>query len=103
VPIAEDFGLVPVEAGASGKPTIGANDGGLKETITNNKTGFLLSRVNARTIAEKIDYFAANRQIAKKMGREARKIARKFDWKVVFPKWEKLILDCLDKSKHQTS
>jgi glycosyltransferase involved in cell wall biosynthesis len=38
----EDFGLVPVEANASGKPVIAVNDGGFKETIT-NKTGVLIN------------------------------------------------------------
>jgi glycosyltransferase involved in cell wall biosynthesis len=41
IPIDEDFGISPVESMAAGKPVIGVNDGGLKETITNGKTGIL--------------------------------------------------------------
>jgi glycosyltransferase involved in cell wall biosynthesis len=42
IPILEDFGIVPVESMASGKPCIGANEGGLKETIIHGKTGLLI-------------------------------------------------------------
>jgi len=38
----EDFGMSPVESMAAGKPVIGQNSGGLRETIIHNETGFLL-------------------------------------------------------------
>jgi len=42
IPIDEDFGLVPVEAQASGKAVVGVNEGGLKETVVSGKTGLLV-------------------------------------------------------------
>ena len=39
----EDFGIIPVEAMACGKPVIGLNIGGVSETVINNKTGILIS------------------------------------------------------------
>ncbi|MGZ4902655.1 MAG: glycosyltransferase [Halobacteriota archaeon] len=41
-PIDEDFGLVPVEAQASGKAVVGVDEGGLQETVLNGKTGLLV-------------------------------------------------------------
>ncbi len=41
-PIDEDFGLVPVEAQASGKAVVGVDEGGLKETVAHGKTGLLV-------------------------------------------------------------
>ena len=41
VPVDEDFGMSPVESMAAGKPVIGVNDGGLKETIIPGVTGYL--------------------------------------------------------------
>lgn len=38
----EDFGLTPVEAMAAGKPVVAVNEGGFKETIT-EQTGILIS------------------------------------------------------------
>ncbi|WP_170309574.1 glycosyltransferase [Litorilituus lipolyticus] len=41
LPIDEDFGISPVESMAAGKPVIGVNEGGVKETVLQNKTGIL--------------------------------------------------------------
>ncbi|MDD3145045.1 MAG: glycosyltransferase [Candidatus Gracilibacteria bacterium] len=43
IPIDEDFGMSPVESMAAGKPVLGVNDGGLKETIIDSKTGYLIN------------------------------------------------------------
>jgi glycosyltransferase involved in cell wall biosynthesis len=40
--IDEDFGEVPVEAMASGKPCLAVNEGGFKESIVHSKTGLLI-------------------------------------------------------------
>lgn len=42
IPLNEDFGMVPVEAMASGKLCIGSNEGGCKETILAGVTGSLI-------------------------------------------------------------
>ncbi len=42
VPVDEDFGMSPVESMACGTPVIGVNDGGLKESIIDGKTGILI-------------------------------------------------------------
>ncbi len=42
IPINEDFGMSPVESMSAGKPVIGVNEGGLKETIIQDKTGILI-------------------------------------------------------------
>ncbi len=39
----EDYGLIPVEAMASGCPVIAFNKGGVKDTIQHGKTGYLFN------------------------------------------------------------
>jgi len=89
--INEDWGLVPLEAGASGKVVIGENAGGLKESVINGKTGLLLNEINPESIASTIDFLGDNKKLAIKMGQAARKNVKKFDWKVILPKLERFI------------
>jgi len=42
IPVDEDFGMSPVESMSCGTPVIGVNDGGLKESIIDGKTGILI-------------------------------------------------------------
>ena len=80
IPIDEDWGLIPLEAGESQKTTIGVYDGGLKETIIDGKTGFLIKNITPEKIAEKIDFLANNKKIAKKMGKNAKAHVKQFEW-----------------------
>ncbi len=91
LPVSEELGLVPIEAGASEKAVIGANRGGLKETVINGKTGFLISNPTPKKVAEKVDFLAKNRKTAIKMGKASKVYTKKFDWKNIMPEWERLI------------
>jgi len=51
----EDFGMTPVEAMASGKPVIAADEGGYKETIINGKTGILIHNIDEDKLAEAVE------------------------------------------------
>lgn len=42
IPIDEDAGMTPLESMAAGKPCIGTDEGGLKETIIHDETGYLI-------------------------------------------------------------
>lgn len=44
IPIDEDFGMSPVESMAAWKPVLWVNDGWLKETIIDSKTGYLIDK-----------------------------------------------------------
>ena len=93
IPINEDMGYVPMEAGFSGKATIGVNEGGLKETIIDGKTGILINNITPEKLAEKIDFFANNQELAIKMGKEARKRVKEFDWENVLNRLDRIILE----------
>jgi glycosyltransferase involved in cell wall biosynthesis len=43
IPEDEDFGMTPVESMAAGKPVIASDQGGIKETVIDQETGFFLS------------------------------------------------------------
>lgn len=57
---AETFGMVTIEAMASGVPTIGSNAGGTPEILEYGKLGFLFEPLNASSLAKSIDEFLIN-------------------------------------------
>jgi glycosyltransferase involved in cell wall biosynthesis len=58
---AETFGMVTIEAMASGVPTIGSNAGGTPEILEYGKLGFLFEPLNALSLAKSIDDFLIHR------------------------------------------
>ncbi|MFH1421216.1 MAG: glycosyltransferase family 4 protein [Planctomycetota bacterium] len=71
----EVFGLVIVEAYASGKPAITASIGGMTELVRDGVTGFLFEPGNADQLADKMNYLANHREEAQEMGKKGRGIA----------------------------
>jgi glycosyltransferase involved in cell wall biosynthesis len=51
LPGAEDFGLTPVEAQASGRPVVAFAAGGALETVRDGETGVLFHKPDARSLA----------------------------------------------------
>jgi glycosyltransferase involved in cell wall biosynthesis len=83
----EDYGMNVVEAMASGKPVIAANEGGFKETIINNKSGILIDNIDENKLADAIKKFG--KQIEKgplKFKITCQKQAKKFDTEVFIKK-----------------
>jgi glycosyltransferase involved in cell wall biosynthesis len=54
----EDFGIVPVEAMAAGKPVIGLGRGGLQETVIDGKTGLLFPEPTAASLIDALSRFS---------------------------------------------
>lgn len=53
-PWEEDFGLVPVEAQACGRPVVGLDAGGLQDTVLHAKTGILFQEASPKGLIEGI-------------------------------------------------
>ncbi len=58
-PQEEDFGITPLEAAASGKPTIAFGQGGARETIIPGVTGVFFSEQTSESLRQAILYFEA--------------------------------------------
>ena len=90
--IDEDFGMTPVEAMASGKPVIAANEGGYKETVINGKTGILIDNIDESKLADAIKKLGE--EIDKdplKFKKDCQEQAKKFDTEIFIEKIKKEI------------
>lgn len=54
----EDFGIVPVEAMAAGRPVIGLGRGGLLETVVDGKTGLFFPEPTAASLIDAVSRFS---------------------------------------------
>jgi glycosyltransferase involved in cell wall biosynthesis len=77
----ETFGRVAVEAQSMERPNIASDIGGSKETIINDKTGFLFEAGSALSLSKKIiEVLQLGETTLKSMGNEGRKnITKKFN------------------------
>ena len=53
----EDFGIIPVEVMAHGRPVIAFNEGGAKETVKENISGLFFKYQTVRSLNEKIEHY----------------------------------------------
>ncbi|MFH1622840.1 MAG: glycosyltransferase family 4 protein, partial [Candidatus Omnitrophota bacterium] len=89
----EGFGLVFLEASSCGKPVIGANTGGIPDTIINGETGYLVDPNKANEVMDKIIFLLKNKELAKKMGEEGRNriLRENLTWESVAKKIQQII------------
>jgi phosphatidylinositol alpha-1,6-mannosyltransferase len=79
----EGFGLVFLEASASGLPVIGTTGSGAEEAVVHGQTGLLVPQDDAPALADAITRLLADAPLRQKMGAAGRDYARTQDWWVV--------------------
>jgi glycosyltransferase involved in cell wall biosynthesis len=76
-----------LEALSSQLPVVTTNVGGIPETITNGKNGFMCQPFDANEFSERITFLLEHPEAAKEMAFQARKtIVERFDWRLVVQK-----------------
>ncbi len=79
--INEDWGLVPLESGASSKACISVDEGGPRYSIVNKETGYLVN--SAGEMAARMAELAGDPGLNEKIGSAAReRMTRKYTWKI---------------------
>jgi len=79
----ESFGLVLLEAMASGVPVVAFANQGYKDFLKGKKGAFLAPPKDYKALAEKIEILIKNPQLRKKMGKEGIEEAKKYSWKLI--------------------
>ena len=76
----EGWGITTIEANACATPVIAANVPGLRDSVRNPYTGYLVEHGNVPKFAEGILQILSNTHLRKKMSQDATTWAKKFDW-----------------------
>jgi glycosyltransferase involved in cell wall biosynthesis len=98
----EPFGLVAVEAMASGTPVIASDVGGLKFTVVNENTGLLVPPQDVAAFSNAIDRILANSQWRAKLGQSGnRRVMSKFSWDGVASQLDALYTQLLQPVKEK--
>ena len=86
----ESFGLVALESMACGVPVIASRVGGLKETVRDGQTGYLVPWRCPEPFAERLDLLLTNEPLRHSLGEEAREVAQRYRWPVIAARVEDL-------------
>ncbi len=80
----EPFGITPVEAMACGTPVIGSNVGGIKFTVRDGETGYLVPAEHPGALAERLAHVYAHPKVLALLRRQGiRRVNDLFTWQRV--------------------
>jgi glycosyltransferase involved in cell wall biosynthesis len=90
----EPFGITPVEAMACARPVIGSDVGGIRTTIVDGKTGYLVPPKDANALADRLALIYSNPAAREAMGRAGRRRAlQMFTWQHVVRNLAKVYME----------
>lgn len=76
----EGWGITNLEAAACGTPTIASDSPGLRDSVVDGETGFLVPHGDVEALAERIRRLVGDRPLRERLGRNARSFAQRFTW-----------------------
>ncbi|MDW8083047.1 MAG: glycosyltransferase family 4 protein [Sulfolobales archaeon] len=83
----EAFGMVLIEAMASGLPVIGSRSGGIVDIIYEGVNGYLFEKNNSESLSKKLFIILTDKELRKRMSLNSRNIAvERYSWESVAKK-----------------
>ena len=82
----ESFGIVVLEAMASGRPVVAGDNPGYRGLITDEQNGFLVNPTDTLQFANQMQILLNSQNLREQFGENGRQTAMQYDWKVVCQK-----------------
>ena len=76
----EGWGITNLEAAASGTAVIASDSPGIRESVRNGETGFLVRHGDVDALAATMKRLAGDRVLMERLGRQGRSFATSFTW-----------------------
>ena len=76
----EGWGITNLEAAACGTAVIASDSPGIRESVRNGETGFLVRHGDVDALAGAMTRLAGDRELAERLGRAGRSFAETFTW-----------------------
>ena len=76
----EGWGITVIEAAACGTPSIASDSPGLRDSVRDGRTGFLVTHGDVNGLAGRMLEVAASHEAVSALGREARSFAESLSW-----------------------
>jgi glycosyltransferase involved in cell wall biosynthesis len=76
----EGWGITNLEAAACGTPVVASNSPGIRESVIDGRTGFLVPHGDVNAMADGLARFAADADLVRTMGAAGRMFAESYTW-----------------------
>ena len=93
---AESFGMVAVEAMACATPVVASRVGGLRSTVVDGETGFLVPAHDAGQFAARIRQILESDELRDRLGRAGAAAAGRYRWPSVAHQFQALYVSLMD-------
>ena len=78
--VKEGWGMTVIEAAACGTPSIASNSPGLRDSVRDGETGYLVPHGDAEPLARRMLELADNPGLVNRLGRQARAFTEQLTW-----------------------
>jgi glycosyltransferase involved in cell wall biosynthesis len=76
----EGWGITNLEAAACGTPVVASDSPGIRESVRNGETGFLVPHGDIAAMAQAMSRLAGSPDLVRRLGERARRFAEGFTW-----------------------
>ena len=93
----EGWGLTNLEAAASGTPVVASNSPGIRESVREGETGYLVPHGDVAAFGQALDRLAQDPALVASLGATARTFAETFTWDRCARSSEALLLEAVSR------